>query len=305
MPIQTFSHGKVTWIDITHPTPADMREIAGRFPQIHPLNLKDCLTDLEIPKLDHLDGYIFLVVQMPVWSEKEQISRPAEVDIFIFNGILITSHRAELKQLVDLYARVQSDLTLAAEVMGAGSSPLLYHLLNDLVDACYPMVQRVSASVRQVEERIFRQEVHEALHAIASLRRDIIALRSILKAQMAVVQTLIHGNWSVIHEDLDPYWGDIGDHLSLLCSSLDQYSEVISGISDTVDTLASHRIDEVVRILTLVTVFTLPLTLLATLFGMNIRLPFSEHPWLFYTLLGLGLAFSAALIWYLRHKKWL
>jgi magnesium transporter len=104
---------------------------------------------------------------------------------------------------------------------------------------------------------------------------------------------------------MDPYWGDVGDHLAQLCAVLDENTEVAASLSDTIDTLASHRIDEVVRLLTVVTVLTLPLTLLATIFGMNIVMPFADHPLLFFAVTGLGIVLTLLLIWYLQQRRWL
>jgi magnesium transporter len=143
------------------------------------------------------------------------------------------------------------------------------------------------------------------LQETAFVRRDIISLRSILKPQRDVVGALIRGSWPFIHEDLDPYWGDINDHLLQLCSLLDEYSEVVNGLSDTIDTLASHRIDEVVRVLTIVTVLTLPVTVLSTVFSMNISLPFGKHPLLFFFIVGMGILLTGFILWYLRKQKWL
>ena len=109
----------------------------------------------------------------------------------------------------------------------------------------------------------------------------------------------------IIHEELDPYWNDITDHLSQLRWILDEQMEVVNGLSDTIDTLASHRIDEVVRVLTVVTVLTLPLTVLATIFGMNVALPYAEHPLLFFVVVGLGLTLTIVLVRYLRGRRWL
>lgn len=299
------SHNGVTWTNIVHPTQEDIHALGDRFPNFHPLNLKDCLTELEYPKLDHHDHYLFLVVQMPYWDPAASISRPAEVDIFIAHNELITAHRGELKPLVDMFATAQADDAERETWMGRGASPLLYHLLNKLVDYCFPIVRKVERNVRHIEENLFNNNVQHLLHEVAIVRRDIIVLRSIFKPQREIIDTLLKGSWSFIEEQLDPYWGDINDHLGQLCLLIDQYAEVIDGLSDTIDTLASHRIDEVMRLLTVVTVLTLPVTLLATIFGMNIALPGSEHPLLFFSIIILGIVLTIWLVWYLRTRRWL
>jgi magnesium transporter len=299
------THGRVTWTNIVHPTAEDIQQLSARYPQFHPLNLQDCMTELEYPKFDHHDDYLFLVVQMPVWDARERVSRPAEVDIFVARGTLVTSHRGELEPLVELFERAQADETFRAGLMGQGASQVLYPVLNALVDRCFPTVRRVYENLRRIEDNLFHNNMRHILHEVAFVRRDVITLRSILKSQTPVVGALVDGSWPFIHAEMDPYWGDVRDHLLQLSAMLDEYCEVVGGLSDTVDTLASHRIDEVVRLLTVVTVLTLPLTLLATIFGMNILMPYAEHPLLFYTVIGLGVAFTAGLLWYLRRNNWL
>ncbi|MBE0698789.1 MAG: magnesium transporter CorA family protein [Anaerolineaceae bacterium] len=305
MPTTTLTFQNVIWTNIVHPDPQDLSELSARYPNFHPLNLKDCLTELEYPKLDHYDHYLFLVVQMPYQDHQQKSLRPAEVDIFIAHGNLITSHRGELKSLQSMFTVLQSDELRREEWMGRGASPLLYNLLNTLVDDCYPLARQLGVRLRHIEENLFNNNVQHLLHEISSLRRDIIILRSILKSQLGIVQSLIRGNWSFIQENLDPYFGDINDHLSQLCSLTDQYTEVIDGLSDTIDTLASHRIDEVVRLLTITTVLSLPVTILATIFGMNIAVPFAQHPFLFYGIVLAGVGLTIWLIWYLRTRNWL
>ena len=305
MSITTLTYNQVTWLNIVDPSPEDIRQLAARYPDFHPLNLQDCLTELEFPKLDHHDDYVFLVLQFPYWDAGEKISRPAEVDIFVSKGLLVTSHRNELKPLREMFEIVQTDEQSRQRWMNHGASPLLYHLMDSLVEYCYPIVHRVHQNLHLVEEQMFHSTPRQILQDVAVYRRDIISLRSILKPQRDVVSGLIRGSWPFIHEDLDPYWGDINDHLSQLCSLLDEYSEVVNGLADTVDTLASHRIDGVVRVLTIVTVLTLPITVLSTVFSMNVSLPFSEHPMLFFLVVGLGVVLTVFLLWYFRKQKWI
>lgn len=305
MTTTTVTQGRVTWTNILAPTSQDIRELAARYPQFHPLNLQDCLAELEYPKLDHYDNYLFMVFQFPVWNAELKLYRPAEVDVFVASGVLVTAHRGELLSINDLFKRMQADESARVQFMARGASPLLYSLLNALVDTCFPILHEVGHSLRQVEQALFNADTRRTLNDITRLRRDLIALRHIVRPQIDVVTELERGTWPFIHEDLDLYWSDIANHLEQIRSTLDESVEVVSGLSETVDTLASHRIDEVIRLLTIVTILTLPLTLLATIFGMNIVMPYSEHPALFYSILFLGFVFTVCLLWYLRRRNWL
>ena len=291
---------RVTWTNIVRPTQADIDELGQRYPQLHPLNLGDCLTPAEFPKLDHYDDYLFIVTQFPRWDAASLICHPAEVDIFITRGVLITSHQGELKPLNTLFARLETDPQARQELMAHGASPLLYELLSVLVNYCYPILQKVNHNIRQIEQNLFGADTPKILHDVAIARRDVIALRHIIRPQIDVMRELEKGQWDFIHEDLNLYWSDISDHLAQLRLMADEYGEVIGGLSDTLDTLASHRIDEVVRLLTLVTLLSLPLTILTTIFGMNVYLPQGSHPLTFYVINGIGIFITVFLVWRLR-----
>jgi magnesium transporter len=296
---------RVTWTNIVKPTWDDVDQLRDRYPQFHILNLNDCMTDLEFPKLDHHDDYVFLVMQFPLWDEDSLISRPAEVDIFITKGVLVTSHQGDIKPLNEIFDNAQNDPEANENLMTKGASPLLYEVLNALVQYCYPILHKVNQKIRHIEHNLFSADTPHILQEVALARRDIIALRHILIPQIPVISSLESGDWHFIHDDLDIYWGDIGDHLLQIKSSLDEQREVIAGLSETIDTLSSHRIDEMVRLLTLVTLISVPITVISTIFGMNMDLPYGSHPLSFYAVTALGILATILFFWYLRRKHWL
>ena len=305
MSTQILTFDRVIWTNIVRPTTDDIRQLSARYPQFHALNLQDCLTESEFPKLDHYDDYLFLVVHLPVWDEHARNTRQAEIDIFITRGNLVTSHHGDLKVLNDLFARAQAGEDARRQLMAGGASPLLYELLNALVNDCFPLTAHMDREIRHIEDNLFDNDTRHILGELAMIRRELISTRRILRPQLETIRQLEQGRWGFIHEELDPYWGDISDHLLQLRWMLDEQMEVVNGLSDTIDTLASHRIDEVVRLLTVVTVLTLPLTLLATVFGMNIALPFAQHPLLFFIVVGFGLTLTTVLVRFLRKRNWL
>ncbi|MCB9420748.1 MAG: magnesium transporter CorA family protein [Ardenticatenaceae bacterium] len=300
------THDRTTWTDIIQPTDEDIEQLKARYPNFHPLNLHDCLSELEFPKIDHYDDYLFLVVHLPRWDDEEKISRPSEVDIFISKGVLVTVHAGNLKPLNELFACVQQNTDFSDRLMGRGASPLLYELLDELINYCYPILRKVNQNIRHAEEHLFREETEHILHDIAVVRRDVIALRHILRPQWDIMNALEKGNWPFIHDDLTLYWSNLGDHLAQLKAMLDEHVDVIDGLSDTIDTLASHRIDGVVRVLTFITILTAPLTLLATIFGINVELlPVQYHPLLFLAVIFIGVLLTAVLILYLKRRGFL
>ncbi|MCP4421869.1 MAG: magnesium transporter CorA family protein [Chloroflexi bacterium] len=298
-------YGRVTWINITDPTPGDMRLLREQHPNFHSLHIRDCLTELEFPKLDVGDGYLFLVAQLPRWNGETQICHPAEIDIFVASGVLITIHTGEIKPLNEMFSNAKADENTLAEMMEKGASPLLYQLLETLVSYCDPILAKVNQSIRHIELGLFEDDIERILHEVAVVRRGVIAIRHILRPQLDVVRALEKGDWPFIQDELDIYWDDIGDHLMRLLGMLDEHVEVIGGLSDTIDTLASHRIDGVIRLLTIITILTVPLTVLSTIFGMNVDLPYGSGPTLFYIVNVIGVLLTVGVIVYLRRRRWL
>ncbi len=300
------THNCTTWTNIVQPTADDIDQLKTRYPQLHPLNLHDCLSELEFPKIDHYDDYLFIVVHLPHWDNEEKISRPSEIDIFISKGILVTAHAGNLKPLNELFAQAQNDAASREQLMGGGASPLLYELLDRLINYCFPILHKVNQNIRHAEDHLFNKETEHILHDIAIVRRDVISLRHILRPQWDVINALEEGNWPFIHDDLTLYWSNLGDHLAQLRAMLDEHVDVINGLSDTIDTLASHRIDGVVRVLTFITILTAPLTLMATIFGINVELlPVQYHPLLFLAVIIVGVVLTAVLIAYLKRRGFL
>lgn len=305
MPTSLLTYGRVTWTNIVQPNDADMTQLAQRYPAFHPLNLKDTLSDTEFPKLDHHDGYVFMVAQLPYFDPVERLFQAEEIDIFVAKGTLVTTSSGKLETLNDMFRSATQDQNVREMLLGRGASPLLYELLSRLVESVMPLAQRYDHDIQHIEANLFSSDTRHILTEIALARRDLIALRHIVRPQLPVIRQLAAGNWAWIHDDLTLYWNDIGDTLALLQSRLDENIEVVSGLSETIDTLASHRIDEVVRVLTIITVLTLPLTLLSTIFSMNVVLPFETHPAAFFVVITLGILLTATLVGYLRNKRWL
>lgn len=305
MATSTLTHGRVTWTNITAVNEQDIKLLRARHPNFHPLDLEDLLSRIERPKIDEYDDYLFVVMQFPVWDVASRVSRAAEVDLFIGEGFLVTVHEGVLKPLNTLFAQCQNDPDLRQKLMGRGASRLFYAVIDSLVDYILPILYKVDANIRAVEENLFTENLRQVIEDITLLRRDIIALRRIIRPQIAIVANLEKVDRAFIHEELDVYFGDIVDHLQKASDLLADHDEVITVLADSADTLASHRINEVIRILTVISVIMLPLTLISSVYGMNVDLPHDENPYAFIEIMFLMVFIMVAMLTFFKRKKWL
>ena len=304
MIMSTLTQNKVNWINIVHPSHEDIEHLRRYYP-FHPLDLEDCLSNIERPKVDEYDDYLFIVMHFPVNDPNSRISRISELDIFIGSGYLITLHHGELKPLVQLFEECQKDERARIRHMGKGAGQLLYGILNRTVDYVMNILLGVGESINEVEEEIFVRDMRHIVEKISVIRRNVIALRRIIKPQIAVVSNLEHKDRPFIREGMEVYFGDIVDGFSRAWDELEDHREVIESLSATSESITSYRINETMRALTVISVLLLPLTLLAGIYGMNVPLPFAKNPYAFWGITSTMLATAIGMLLIFRRKKWL
>jgi magnesium transporter len=300
--IRSLKREDITWVDIAPPTEKATEYLAQNYP-FHPLDLDDTLSKKQRPKIDEYKNYLFLVFHFPIYRKEEQVLTSSQLAVFIGSKYLITLHNGELKPLVKLFKECQIDQESLQEYLGQGPGYLLYRILDRLVDYCMPMLNKVGDGIEEVEDRIFSHHQRGVIREISRLRRDVIAFRRIIWPMRAVVGSLEPKIRRFTDIDLPVYFGDMVDHLDKLWDGLDEYKEVIEGLNDTYDSLASHRTNEVVRILTIIATVMLPVTVVASIYGMNISLPFMHSEYALLYVFLIMLAVICGILYFLRRIR--
>jgi magnesium transporter len=268
--------GDLTWINIEEPTEQDTEYLAQNYP-FHPLDLDDCLSRIQRSKIDEYKDYLFLVFHFPIFNKEARVTTPSQLAVFIGPKYLITLHNGELKPLVKLFRECQIDKESQQEYFSQGPGYLLYRILDRLVDYCLPILNKIGANIETTEDNIFSSHgMPRAIEEISILRRDVISFRRIIWPMRAVVSSLEPKIRRFTTMDLKVYFGDMVDHLDKIWDGLDEYKEVIEGLNSTHDSLATNRTNEVMRMLTVIATILLPLTVIASIYGMNVPLPLQE-----------------------------
>ena len=302
--LESLTWGDLTWVNIERPTERETKYLAENYP-FHPLDLDDCLSRIQRPKIDEYKDYLFLVFHFPVFSKEARVTTPSQLSVFIGQNYLITLHKGELKPLVKLFKECQIDEESRQENFSQGSSYLLYRIIDRLVDYCLPISNKILDNIEDVEDRIFSDRMRGAIKEIATLRRDVIAFRRIIWPMRAVIGSLEPKVRRFTKTDLAVYFGDMVDHVDKIWDGLDEYKEIIEGLNDTHDSLANNRTNEVMRILTIVATIFFPITLVASIWGMNIPLPFqhSSYSLLYIILIMAGII--GGMLYFFRRRRWI
>ncbi|MFV9506988.1 MAG: magnesium transporter CorA family protein [Oscillochloridaceae bacterium umkhey_bin13] len=298
-----FVQGDFTWIDVMYPTRDEVFAL-GEHHDFHPLHIEDVLSRNQRPKIDENDevGYLFMVLHFPFFDEVERLSVISEVDIFIGRNFVITFHDGRLRPMRRL-TQTAADERGAELLLGRGAGFLLYRIIEALINYCFPMLYRLDEKLDTAEEAMFKRDGRRVVEELSYLRRDIISLRRIIKPNIPVVRLLAVKERNYIQLDEEQYFGDLVDGLNRIWDMLEEQKEIIEGLDSTLFNVMSYRLNQEMKLFTLISVIMLPMTLLASILGMNVFIPYAEHPLALPIVLSGMLMIGAGLFLYFRHRR--
>jgi magnesium transporter len=309
--VHELSASGLTWINIVSPDVATAQELAVRFGW-HPLDVEDIVSKRQRPKVDDYedDGYLFAVLHFPVFDKTVQRLNAAELDIFIGHDYVVTIPNRELHPVTRLFARCQDDERLREQLFARGSGRLLYEVLDDLFDYCFPILDKIAHKLDGIEDQMFEGRSQEVVRDISNVKQEIISYRKIIKPERSTLRVLERRVENFLPEELELYFDDIVDAAERIWDLLDNYKEVVEALEQTNEAVLAHRFNDVLRILTVFSIVFLPATLIASIWGMNVGLPGGGDPAsaghaVFWLIIAGTVASVIALIGFFRWKRWL
>ncbi len=293
------------WINIERPRPVDQGWLEERF-EFHPLDYEDIFSRNQRPKLDEYDDYLFIVLHFPRYDKKVARLNAAELDLFVGPDYLITIQNEPIQAVEYLFERCRSNEELRDNLFSKGPGYLLYKIVDDCVDASFPMLRKMGNKLERIEEEIFEGEQSaEVVRDISNVKQEIINFRKIVRPQRSAFRDLERTKARYIADDLDIYFDDINDASERVWDMLENYKEVVEGLDATNESAIAHRTNETFRVLTAISVIVLPLTLVASIWGMNVGVPGENTVAAFWAILGFMLVLLVGMVLYFRRRGWL
>ncbi len=294
----------LTWVHLDAPTKDEATTLAGRFGW-HALDVEDVLSKRQRPKIDEYDDYRFVVLHFPVYDKAVHRLNAGELDVFLGHGYLVTLPTVELLPVTRLFGRCSDDDQLRATLFGKGSGYLLYHVLDDLFVYCFPILDKIGHKLDAIEDDIDEGESQEIVRDISRAKQEIISYRKIVKPQRPTLRVLERHMERFLPEDLELYFDDLVDASERIWDLLDNYKEVVEALEATNESAISHRQNDVLRLLTVFSAVLLPLTLVASVFGMNVHFPGEGTAAAFWVVVGTLVAVFAGLVAFFRWKRFI
>ena len=225
---------------------AAAHELAERFGW-HALDVEDVLSKRQRPKVDEYPEYLFGVLHFPVYDKTIQRLNAAELDFFLGSDYLVTLPTVELLPVARLFHRCEEDERLREELFAKGSGRLLYEVLDDLFDYCFPILDKIGHKLDSVEDDMFERRAEDVVRDLSNVKQEIISYRKIIKPERTTLRVLERRVERFLPEELDLYFDDIVDASERIWDLLDNYKEVVEGLESTNESVISHRQNDVLR----------------------------------------------------------
>src|SRR6476660_1427534 len=272
--VETITAEGLRWVNIEHPTPLECAWLEEQF-GFHALDLEDVLSRNQRPKIDEYPDYLFIVLHFPVFDSAVGRLNAGELDIFVGPDYLVTIPNQPLQPVDYLFERCRQREELRDQHFSKGPGFLLYRVVDDSFDYCFPMLRKIGNKLDAVEDEIFSGHSEEVVRDISNVKQEIINFRKVIRPQRTVLRDLENAKHRFIARegDLEVYFDDIVDAHERIWDMLENYKEVVEALEETNESVISHRVNDILRVLTVISVILLPLTLLASIFGMNVKVP--------------------------------
>jgi magnesium transporter len=301
---ETIEAAGLRWINIERPRGADRAWLEEQFPEFHPLDYEDVFSRNQRPKVDEYDEYLFVVLHFPAFDKSVGRLNAAELDIFVGPDFVVTLPNEAMAPVEYLFERCRTREEFRDEIFAKGPGYLLYKVVDDCVDASFPMLGKMGHKLEGIEEDIFEGRNTEIVRDISNVKQEIINFRKIIRPQRAALGDLERTK-RYIPEDLEVYFDDINDANERVWDMLENFKEVVEGLESTNESVISHGLNDVLRVLTAFSVIMLPLTLIGTIWGMNVGVPGEGSVEAFWVIIGVMVVVLGGMLAVFRKRGWL
>ena len=293
----------VTWINIDGIHDVEVISKVGNHFDLHPLILEDIVHTEQRPKTEDFGHYIFLVLRMLYFDEKEDDVKTEQVSLILGSHFVISFQEREGDIFNSVRERIRNG---KGRIRKMGADYLAYSLMDAVVDYYFVILEKLGERIEELENKLIANPVPETLHEIHRLKREMIFLRKSVWPLRELISNLERSESSLIRKSTRVFFRDVYDHTIQVIDTVETYRDMLSGMHDTYLSSISNRMNEVMKVLTVIATIFIPLTFIAGIYGMNFKfMPELEWRWAYFGLWGVILALAVFMVVFFKRKKWL
>jgi magnesium transporter len=293
----------VTWLNIDGVHQPEIIEQVGKSFGVHPLVLEDIANTGQRPKMEDFDDYIFVVLRMLRFDEKENQTKTEQISV-VFGADFVVSFQEREGDVFDIIReRLRNN---KGRIRKMGADYLAYSLIDAIVDNYFMVLEKLGEAIEEIEDKLVTEPRSETLQTIHDLKRETVFLRKSVWPLREVISRLERSESPLISKSTFVYLRDVYDHTIQVMDSVDTFRDTLSGMLDIYLSSVSNRMNEVMKVLTVIATIFIPLTFIAGIYGMNFKvMPELDQPWGYPAVLILMLTIAVVMLIYFRRKKWL
>ncbi|MBI3610119.1 MAG: magnesium/cobalt transporter CorA [Nitrospirae bacterium] len=289
------------WVDLETPTEEETQILSSIF-NFHPLAIEDCIAESHLPKLDDFGDYLFLVLHGARRGDISGTFKTVELNFFLGKRYLVTYHQ----QLSRSINRTKERCLKNSLAMSRGMDFLLYEILDGTVDNYFPILDDFDEVLDELEHEVTASPSKETLNRIFSLKRDGMSLRRVTSPQREILNRLSRDPFAVVNKRTAIYFRDVYDHLVRINDLAESYKDLTTGLLEAYISMVSNRLNEVIKVLTALTVVFMPLTVIPSIYGMNFKnMPELNWEYGYPVALGMMAVIVVVMLGFFRKKKWI
>jgi magnesium transporter len=295
------SSGATLWVDLTAPGEPERRLLSDVF-NLHPLSVDDAVSALQYPKIETYPGYLYVVLHgIDVKPQHTQFAT-RDVDFFLGRNYLVTVHDGESRSI----EAIHEVCTRHEHILKEGPVAVMHRIVDRMVENYQPVSEQIEARIARLEEQAFTGQKQLA-RQVSKLKRDVSSMRRVLIPQRDAIGRLARREFPMISDEMAFRFRDVYDHVVRLTEEAILFQDRITGIFEVNLSAVSHRLNEVMKVLTVMSTIFLPLTVLTGMWGMNVTLPHfpGGEGVQFWWVGGIMVVLVAAMLVFFRRNKWI
>lgn len=291
----------LVWIDLMGESEEDWKLVESLF-DFHPLALEDCRGRTQRPKVEEYPGHLLLVCHALNFNEQSHVLDTIELDALLANNLLVTTHDERLRSVTETLERCRKN----PDVMDRGADYLLYSIVDRIVDYYFPILDEFEDEIDAFETRIFESFDQSVYADIFDAKKRLLSLRRFMIPQRETWNMLAFRPFPGIRTQTQIFFRDVYDHAVRQHDSIEVLRDLISGALDSYLSQVSNRMNEIMKVLTIVGTIMLPLGFLTGVFGMNfVSMPGLENPNGFWYLVAGMVVLSGSMLLFFKHRDWI
>lgn len=299
----SIAEGSTSWINICGLHDISLIERIGQKLNIHPLMLEDILNTYQRPKIEFFDDYIVIILRMISFEEKSNDIDSEQISILIGKNYVITFQEREGDVFDPLRSRIRNGKGI---IRKKGSEYLSYSLLDSIIDNYFIILEKIGESIEILEDDLMAYPSESTLKEIYKLKREILFLRKYIWPLRELIRKIERFDTFIFGKDTKRYVSDIYDHTVQIIDTTETYRDMVSGMLELYLSSVSHKMNEIMKILTIIATIFIPLTFIAGVYGMNFEyMPELKWPFGYFGILGLMLLTGLIMILFFKRRKWL